>query len=321
MPSPTAGQVSELRRRIARAEGFLREAQTADGLWPDFVLEPGASDAWTTAVVAFALAQPPVDPESMTTLRTAADALHRLPRAGGWGYNLRAAPDADSTAWVLRFLGYVDDLRGLDAPTFLQRFLDEAGAAHTFRGAEFGTWRDAHADVTPVAGLALVAVAAPAMIVERVRSAVLAALGSETPWRAFWWTADAYAVARNLEFLAASGGVPDPAANVVRAWLPSVSPGSGLEAAQLLTCAVLTARKLAPLHAARLLRLQRADGSWAPSPTLLVPSQSSGERSPAAADVRASFTTAMAVLALKQHLRASARVDRGRAERPPRPGY
>jgi squalene cyclase len=292
--------IPDLRERIAKAEEFLLSAQTEEGLWSDFALEPGGSEAWTTAEVAVALAEPPVGPKSIAAIRRAADLLHSMNKGNGWGYNRSTATDADTTAWVLRFLANIDDLRGIDATALLQAFVDADGSAHTFRGFDFGSWNGAHADVTPAVGLALAAVEAPKPTLQKLRAASLAAFGAEPPWQAFWWTTATYAVAQNLEFLAACGGIPREVCRVVQPWLARARSRSAFEAAQLLMCAVCVAPKVVYLSAVQLLQRQNVNGSWAPSPVLLVPSQHDSRMHEVFADIQGIFTTGMALIAVKR---------------------
>jgi hypothetical protein len=276
-------------REHARTVAFLLERQDCDGLWRDYELEPGAADAWVTSAVGLALARAD-DARVLAAVRSARQAVQALRRPDGWGYNSATACDADSTAWATLFAG---------GPwTLAAAYLDALGRACTFRGAHFGTWARAHDDVTPVVGSALAAAGAPAVLVRSVRLASLRACDADYCWRSFWWTTAAYALARNLAFLSASGGIPAAVAAGARALLARCSaPASALEAALLLEAAACVG---ASTRARRdgLLSLRQPDGGWPPSATLLVPSQADGEPGPGHADVRGLFTTAAALTAL-----------------------
>jgi hypothetical protein len=176
----------------------------------------------------------------------------------------------------------------------LSPYLDESGWAHTFADPSFGTWAWAHADVTPAAGLALMAGRGPSWAVELLRDACLAARESDGTWLSFWWTTDAYAVALNLEFLDASGGIPADAAEAIRDWLAVVpAAASAFESAQLVATAALVAAD-AREHVSELVARQRHDGGWPASAVLLVPSQETGAPGAGQADVRRLLTTATA---------------------------
>jgi hypothetical protein len=120
-------------------------------------------------------------------------------RADGWGYNRATASDADTTSFALR-------LAGGDA-SVLDRYVDDDGRAHTFAGTHFGSWAWAHADVTATVGIALADAGEDATALRR------AALRDIGAWNSFWWTTDAYAVARTLELLDVTGDIP-PAVTV-----------------------------------------------------------------------------------------------------------
>ena len=110
-------------------------------------------------------------------------------------------------------------------------------------------------------------------------------------WRACSWSSDAYALARNLEFVAASGGLPWRMLASVTPRLSELVATSGFEAAQVLISAWLAAPEQAVACAIQLMAMQRSDGSWPPSRVLLVPPRHGGGMAPAYCDDQASFTT------------------------------
>jgi hypothetical protein len=278
---------------LADGARFLRAGQAPDGMWRDYALEPGAAETWTTCAAALALAAVEPSAAHAGPVGRARAAVHARARCDGWAYNAHTACDADSTAWAVRLLG--------TGAAALGPYLDPAGHAHTFADpALFGTWAGRHADVTALAGLALVAAGAPGDAIATVRAAVLAARTPGGGWCAFWWTTDLYASARALELLAASGGIPPEAATGARAQLAGArarAAESALDAAQRLHVAMLAGADARP-HRADLLRRQDPDGGWPPSPALLVPDQRTGAPGPPHADPGRVMTTALALLAL-----------------------
>ena len=287
---------------LLRGRRFLLGAQHTDGLWRDYALPVGASDAWITGVVGSVLAQAPIDRDTPAALCRAAQALHGQLRPKGWGYNRTVAVDADSTAWVLRLLGTMDALAGLDAQALLRPCIGPGGQARTFCDREvFGTWAGEHADVTPVVGLALLACGGEAAAVAQLQRACRSARNAIGTWRAFWWTSDAYAIGRNLEFLARSGGIDAVIKRDAAAWLAvQGDAGSAFEAAQLLDIAVLS--QVDPQRQwVALLERQVADGGWPASRTLRVPAQAHGGAEPHPfADERRLMSSAAAVAALQR---------------------
>ena len=216
------------------AVAFLLDRQDEDGLWRDYALPPGASETWTTSVAGLALTPFPAAAPALVRARRTVSALRR---ADGWGYNSATATDADTTSFALRFVG--------GDPSVLGRFVDLDGNAHTFVGAQFGSWAWAHADVTATVGLALDDARA-------ARAATLRAREHRGAWRSFWWTTDTYATARSLELLAKTGSIPREVADDVGSWLEHAPPPeTAFEAAQLVVIAKLLSRPTAG-HAAAL---------------------------------------------------------------------
>lgn len=262
-------------------------------------------------MVAGALASAPVRRAAEPHLVRAEGALLAAATPRGWGYNGRTAADADTTAWVCRFLA-----RRGGAPSrarsLLEAFLGPGGAARTFRGRErFGSWAGEHADVTPVVGLALLRLGAPAATVVRVRSAVVRAYRAGAGWRAFWWSFDAYAVARSLEFLRVSGGVPVLCRRGLE--LPEPPASTPLERCARLAVRLALGRPArAELEA--LLAAQLPDGSFPPSTVLRVPSQSNRSTGSVHADCERLYGTAVALSALSR-ARAAGTGRPGRGDR------
>ena len=280
---------------IQAAAQFLIAHQDTDGLWRDYRLPPGPSTSWTSACVAWCLAA--AVPQS-PALQVAVQALHANWKTGGWGYNSSTAIDADSTAWVLRFMARMQHPCISDATRYLSPFIAQGGGVHTFPSQRFGTWAHQHADVTPVVGLALLECGGDPDIIEQLRTWSLANQSSEGHWHSFWWSTHAYATARNLEFLAASGGLTGIAIHSARRWFASQSPASSsFEAAQHLIISTLLKIPSDQL-ADNLIRLQIPDGGWPASPVLIVPDQMNAGLPSTHADSKRLMSTAMALHAL-----------------------
>ena len=290
----------ELRRAVAQGLRFLRRHQDLDGHWRDYELEPGRSEAWVTAYTGLAVWS---GRRPGAAVRRAADALLRTRREEGWGYNSRTACDADSTSWSIRFLARTNALDGIAIAPLLAMYATPSDTFRTFRSPErFGTWAGEHDEVTPLAGLALVA-AGEHSLAARVRDAVLRTWRTKEEWVPFWWATPAYASAQNLEFLAATGGIPEDVAAGESARLLCRRPaGSAIETTQVLAMALLLGLREAACEACQLLlRAQWPDGGWPPSPALLVPEQQHDLSVPPQhfADDRRIFGTAAAVVALR----------------------
>jgi hypothetical protein len=169
-------------------------------------------------------------------------------------------------------------------------------------GTEFGAWSGDHPDVVAVVGLALAENGIDSPQIARLRERALALRNDQGVWTSYWWTDAAYAVARNIEFLDVSGGIPQAVGEAVGRWLraqPSV--GSAFDTAQrLLTSVALDERSRSDDFGERLLSLQCADGAWPVSETLRVPQQfGAASSTPVFADELRLMSTAMALTALK----------------------
>jgi hypothetical protein len=281
----------------------LLAGQSRDGFWRDYDLPPGPSEAWTTAWVGWCLANMPPDPLVWPALQLAARAVARSRTSGGWGYNRQTGVDADSTAWALRFLARLAHAPRADTGELLGRYLDAHGAAHTFPEA-FDAWGAAHADVTPIVGLALLSVRPLPAALAAVRTATLAARLPGGGWTSYWWTTDAYATAWSLELLANSGGVPTAAAVDVRDWLrrPVTDVNTLVLACRLQASLTVGAGlSISARLVEGLLEHVRNGAGFAPSASLLVPPRTAAEPSSAPGahpDVNGLTSTATACLAL-----------------------
>lgn len=296
-------------RPLMRAVRFLVEQQSADGAWRDFLLKPGRSDAWVTAYVGFKLLNV-ARHESYDGLAPALAAAARFLEgardgSGGWCYNTRVAPDADSTAWAILFL------RGIGAPVTLRDYAalakfqlsDGAFATYKNMGPLHG-WGRAHADVTILALAALGGALTPDHIILRKGYASLAAyLRGSNPFSSYWWPSPFYMAREMLMLSRAFPGAP-----ICSMPIPMLPASAGcFERALALEVDVV--RERSRRHIARALselRLsQLSDGSWPSAPILRVakprslePDDAHCRRSPVFADDCRIFTTATVAAAV-----------------------
>jgi squalene cyclase len=283
---------------IAAAASYLSDARSADRLWRDFRTLAGESSDWVSGFVAFALGSAGLLRDAV---RDTTHALLRLQRpSGGWAYNEKVPPDADSTAWVLLSMATTTVWKPsmvLRALNYLLRHRNERGFAtytqedgiERFIGAtpdQTEGWRSTHLCVTATATHALVLHGLAGDV--RLRDAVGAlreAQGDDGLWTSYWWPGSSYATAQALRALAAARAVTDDAwRRVVDGLLGQQHAdggfGDGAEASQAFaTAQSLTALLTRPDRrcdgavdaAARwLLETQRA-GHWAGTPILRIP--------------------------------------------------
>src|SRR5437879_5014552 len=83
---------------------YLIDHQSNDGLWRDYDMKRGQSEASSTAWVGWCLAHFDRRPLCGISVRKATMALGGICKPTGWGFNRHTETDADSTAWALRFL-------------------------------------------------------------------------------------------------------------------------------------------------------------------------------------------------------------------------
>jgi len=301
--------VSAIRDGIELAVGYLKAAQSADGLWRDFRTPAGEASEWVTA---FVLAMTADLPDMQDVSRDAAARLLRCQRSdGGWGYNPRVPSDADSTAWALVALERETSQR----PTSTWRALDFLRRHQDIKSGGFATY-------TPSSGIAQfigvqdplvtagwcsphVCVSALAIraISARLRDPRQSFLsnaaafvsnerGSGPLWNTYWWKGQAYvtylclralwsvrllgreevfdALDTAVSFQQSDGGWQDASTG---------EPDIFETALWLLALLIYPSERFTDnrLQAARmLLRAQLPDGSWPVLPILQIPPPSSG---------------------------------------------
>jgi hypothetical protein len=267
--------------------------------------------AWTTGCIGWSLANLPMRDRECREVQAAREGLRSIRCPRGWGYNSETAPDADTTAWVLRVMAKAGDPLAREAAHYLGPFVSESGGVRTFHPPErFGRWAQEHADVTPVVGLALVECGAGGALVKRLRDWALTKQRHDGGWSSFWWSTDSYATARNLEFLDSSGGIPSKVRAGCREWLRNQSePRSAFEGAHRLMIMVSVGMReeaVCALFVDALLSLQMSDGSWPTSTVLQVRDQrkEDGDDIPTYGDNKRLMSTAMMDQSLKLWLHA-----------------
>lgn len=276
--------------QIENAVSFLLSQQDSDGYWRDYNLEPGRSEAWTTACAGLAIIK--AYGKCSETDR-AVKALLSAIRKNGWGYNSHTACDADTTSWVIRFLSSADAMGKIDSESLLGDYISYQGRVRTFSSQiPFGSWAEEHDEVAPVTGIALHS-AGRASRFAPIRECILKSNG----WQPFWWKCYSYVCAQSLEFLFLSGGIPDKIKKRETEILKNLpaEPSSVFDLAQRLSCSYYLG---GGLQYDTLLRMQKPDGSWDSSGELFVPSQITGLKSEPKEDDRRLMSTAMSILTL-----------------------
>jgi squalene cyclase len=289
---------------IVGACRYLVGRQGRDGFWRDYELPPGASTEWVTAFVGYALLGARSACAHTDSFSRALSALRSSCRPSGWGYNAAVATDADTTAWAVRSFVRAHAELPIEPISCLEAYVGPGGGARTFVcGPRYGRWTIEHVDVTAVLGLAMKEAGASGSALERVRRWTLDQRNGDGLWTSFWWTFDAYATARVLEFLAGTGGIPGDVVEASRCYVEQRrDSATAMETANLL---MISSRAGACPDAwiSSLLGRQRSDGGWPPSRVLKVPNQkTASEDESAFEDGNGLMSTAMAVMALTEIL-------------------
>jgi squalene-hopene/tetraprenyl-beta-curcumene cyclase len=273
---------------------FLLARQGRDGLWREFVTPAGEASQWPTGFIGTAL---PLTGDTADALETAADTLSASQNLdGGWGYNEDVPTDADSTAWVLRFLtrvgrdgsvcrraascliGHQRSQNGGIATYF------EAGPIRRFMGlgcwVPFWGWCAPHTEVTAVAGHALTGSSPTAA--QAAWHFVRSRQRRDGSWSSYWWTSPHYTTLQAVEFALSVGDWA-----VVRravAWtITSQGDTGGWNIPGVADSAFASALAVSTLLQAnadhdhvergvrRLIELQEADGGWVSYPIMRIP--------------------------------------------------
>jgi squalene cyclase len=283
---------------LERGVRFVLARQGHDGLWRDFDTPAGEACQWPTGFIGSAL---PLNGGTANELERAADTLVSTQNPdGGWGYNGDVPTDADSTAWVLRFLtrlGRNGDVCRRAASCLMRHQRSRTGGIATYsesgpirrfmklgRWVPFWGWCTPHTEVTAVAGQALSSASCAGTPAE-ARAAwrfVSSRQRGDGSWSSYWWTSPHYTTLQAVEFASTVG---DRAA-VRRAvlWAMVTQRDSGgwgqVGAADSAFASALAVSIFLRANAdhdhlqrgvMRLIELQQADGGWVSQPIMRIP--------------------------------------------------
>lgn len=249
----------DLSRACDRGVEYLIARQRAGGGWEDYHAMPvGPSTQWVSAVVSVVLFGVGGD-DARAAARRGALWLMSCAR-NGWGFNAATPPDGDSTAWALialRAAGVDPPDRAID---FLRSLHRPDGGFATYRRDD--AWGRSHADVTPLAVLALPERLRAEIAGAAIRFAVRTADAYGT-WPSYWWRGRHYATYWNRVLLAALDHAAPPLQ--VAPADPSRAVETAFDLAWALALSAFDGDPPHVVHAlARILAArQLADGSWA----------------------------------------------------------
>ncbi|HEX8484510.1 prenyltransferase/squalene oxidase repeat-containing protein [Sphingomonas sp.] len=301
---------------IGRAAGFLITERQQDDFWRDFQLVNGASDEWVTAFVGYALVESGVPLPAGLVTQTVRALLRRQRPNGGWAYNRISPADADSTAWVLKFLraAAYSGPEVQRAEAFLLSHLRADGGLSTYAAAtrlRFSGAATGRDDAGWRGGHLCVAANAAGVIGQPLNAFLLSAQDTDGTWPAYWWRSDAFSSALAAQSLAQVAGTGESVARAV-AWARGQVASESAAFARAWLIALLLrggtkdrgqARALAVALAAE----QRSDGGWDASAAMLFPDPAEIHRRPGmpvVPDERRLFTAASTLLAFSSLLAA-----------------
>jgi hypothetical protein len=265
---------------IVKAKTFvLNSRHPEDMMWHNFLTHHhGESADWVSSFVGLSLIQSGVPKEAL--FATAESVMKRQRENGGFSYNHKIVPDADSTAFAIRFLsffGFQEELR--NASKFL--------AGHQHSDGSYATYQEAairqYARIPPEMRVTGWCMGTP----DITASAVLAFPKDEAGvkylldnqdqkgfWHSYWWTSDVYATAHAVEVLRHHGFTDE--INAAQQWLADDSNVPKVPFYLALSVQSLGCnhdfRGTAESRVEQLLKMQRSDdGSWDVYPILRFP--------------------------------------------------
>ena len=187
---------------INKAAHYLLTQQHSHGYWQDYHLPVGSSDAWVTGYVGYVLTEIrhwlPVEPYCQALTKAAKWLKHQRHYNVGWGYNGVTGADADSTAWVLRFLGKLNEhIDNKNLCFLMQHYKPNQGFA-TYLTLD--AWGNPHPDVTANVCLCLIQYNQALN-----HSALMNCLNffrfADGTWPAYWWRTCHYSTWLHQEWM------------------------------------------------------------------------------------------------------------------------
>ncbi len=275
--------MERLNESIEQARKFIFSKMGNDGLWKDFESRThGESVDWISSYIGLSLLQSGASASELNL--TAGAILERQNKEyGGWGWNEKIVPDADSTAFAIMFLSYF----GCDvnrAKDFLLKHQKSDGSFGTYIPdlirRHYGIpieksvdgWCHGISDVTASALHAL----------GNAEDSVKYLIKNQTDegfWRAYWYNNDIYSTVHAVRALKKHGC--QESIEKAQLWLaqqkivPEVPFYIALSLQGLMASENFSKQVVDGIN--RLLDLQEEDGSWKSYPILRFPSHSNTE--------------------------------------------
>lgn len=263
---------------IQKATEFVLSNRNEDGMWYNFLTRHhGESADWVSSFTGLNLLDSGINQKELTT--TAESVLRRQRENGGFSYNHKIVPDADSTAFAIRFLSHFGYRSELD---MARKFLEE----HQHSDGGFRTYQEQsirnYARIPPEMSVEGWCSSTP----DITASALLTNLDNDVAvqflldtqqedgrWNSYWWTSDIYATTHSLEALSRFGY--DDQVKKANEWIVQDNDALNVAFYLALSIQALVRNKkdyeIAKSRVGKLLSSQREDGSWDTTPILQFP--------------------------------------------------
>lgn len=214
-------QVSHLDGTLDNALDYILQQQGSEGEWGDFLFSIGHSTDWVTGYVGQSLM--PFLTRCGSHLEKASQWLLSTFNKDGWGYNIRAPRDSDSTANSVLFLVHLSQMLDVSQPlyqaimtTLTRAFAKLATYQHNNGGFSTYTrkdreggfdivqqfWLTPHLEITATCGRCFLL--STGHVTDRVRDSLNFLLLNQDPqgtWPAYWYDGPFYGTAQVLHFI------------------------------------------------------------------------------------------------------------------------
>lgn len=315
--------VKSIDDKIQKAFEFVLSNRNDDGMWYNFLTRNhGESADWVSSFIGLNLLDSGIEQKELKA--TAQSILKRQRNNGGFSYNHKIVPDADSTAFAIRFLSHFGYETEIDmAKNFLKEHQHINGGFRTYQEQSIRKYERILSEMS-VEGWC-------SPTPDITASALLANLNNEFAiqfllntqqengsWRSYWWTSDVYATTHSLEALSKLGY--NNQVEKANEWL--AQDNNVPDVAFYLSLSIRTLvrnkkyRGITKSRIERLLSSQNEDGSWDTIPILQFPLPSNSQPwydskrwREDARDQNKIFTTSSCIKALSEYRRNTLYVD------------
>lgn len=270
--------MSNLDLTIENATDFVLASRNSDSMWYNFLTRyHGESADWVSSFVALNLLESDVDKDVLSS--TVDSILERQRENGGFSYNHKIVPDADSTAFAILLLSQFDYEQEVSkAKEFLSSHQQPDGSFSTYSEDAIRNYFRITSDMSVegwCSGTSDITLSA-LRVFPNNKSAIDYLVKNQDVqgfWRSYWWSSDVYSTAYGAMTLN-NIGLESEAENA-RQWLADSEniPNQPFYLALSIQALSLddSSSEIVNERVDILLASQMADGSWATQPKLQFP--------------------------------------------------